>query len=106
VHLGKAGSILQFTVDLVFVAELGAPGSVFFKLDGDLQKEGIIIVERSKTVSAGQQLYSVENHVGFLLGSKDTNARKITYLLAIGTDTEVNITKGSTSYPLCNAVFL
>jgi hypothetical protein len=99
VHLGKAGSILQFTVDLVFVAKLGAPGSVFFKLDGDLQKH------HCGTKQNGQR-YSVENYVGFPLGSKDTNARKITYLLAIGTDTEVNITKGSTSYPLCDAVFL
>jgi len=34
--LGKAGCVLQFAVDLVFVTQLRTPGSVFFKLDGDL----------------------------------------------------------------------
>ena len=31
VDFGKAGSILQFTVDFVFVAELGAAGSMLFE---------------------------------------------------------------------------
>lgn len=36
VDLGKAGSILQFTVDLVLVTQLRTAGSVLFKLDGHL----------------------------------------------------------------------
>jgi hypothetical protein len=40
VHLGETGGVLQFTVDLVFVTQLRASGSVLFELDGDLLAVG------------------------------------------------------------------
>jgi len=61
VHLGKARSVLKFSVHLVFVTELRATGSVLFELDGDL--------------------------------------------FSIGADTEVDITKGTSTDTLGNAVF-
>jgi hypothetical protein len=36
VDLGESGSILQLTVDLVFVTQLRASGAMLFELDGDL----------------------------------------------------------------------
>ena len=62
VYLGKAGSILQFSVNLVFVSQLRTSGTMLFELDGNL--------------------------------------------FAIGTDTEVNVTKGSSTDALGDAVFL
>ena len=35
-NFGKAGGILEFAVDFVFVAELGATGSMLFEFYGHL----------------------------------------------------------------------
>lgn len=61
VDLGKSGSILQFTVDLVFVTQLRTPSSVLFELHGNL--------------------------------------------LAIGADSEVNVSEGTSTDTLGDSVF-
>ncbi len=62
VNLSESRGVLQFTVDLVLVTQLRAPGSMLFELDG--------------------------------------------YLLAIGADSEVNVSEGTSTDTLGDSIFL
>jgi len=61
VDLGEAGGVLEFSVDLVFVTELGTASAVLFEFDGDLFPVGadteVDVAEGSATDSFGDAIF-------------------------------------------------
>ena len=63
-----------------------------------------LFVTRRKALATATVAH-VESYVKRLPGAKALTTAA-TYLLSIGSDTQINITEGSTTNPLSNAVFL
>lgn len=94
-HLGKARGILQFTVDLVFVAKLRASGTVLFEFYSHLRVVGKI---QSQLPGPTQQQQHCQRY--------RRSGTVWTYLFPISSHTQIDVAEGTSTNSLGDSVFL
>jgi hypothetical protein len=104
-NLGKPGCVLQFAVDLVFVAELRTASTMLFEFHGHLQKKRI---NREKYNRSGDLVSnrSTEQKIRASVAARARDRLLRSYLLAIRSNSQINITEGPPTNSLGDSVFL